>query len=84
MVDKIVKLENNKEYLLLDKTTLDNVTYYLSVKLDKDSDPTNKYLFFQEDKESNKTYLTKVTNEDIKGLLLTSFSTNYLNMSFED
>ena len=29
MVDKIVELENNKSYVILDETTLNNIKYYL-------------------------------------------------------
>ena len=33
MVDKIVKFKNDEEYLILDKTIMDDKTYYLTLPL---------------------------------------------------
>ena len=45
MVDKIVELENNKSYVILEETLLDNQKYYFGLRLNDNEEPTNNYLF---------------------------------------
>lgn len=84
MVDKIVELEDNSKYLLLDEKKLDNTNYYYGLKLDEKEEPTDKYLFFEEIKDNNDVYLLPVDNEQMKGLLLTTFAINYLDRAIEE
>ena len=84
MVDKIVELENNKSYVLLDETVLDNVKYYFGLRLDANEEPTNNYLFFEESKEGVDTFLTPIVDEDMKGLLLTAFTVNFLDKVYDE
>ena len=84
MVDKIVELENNKSYVLLDETILDNVKYYFGLRLDAKEEPTNNYLFFEESKEGVDTFLTPIVDEDMKGLLLTAFTVNFLDKVYDE
>lgn len=83
MVDKIVELEDNRSYVILDKTELDNKVYYYGLRLDDKEEPTNNYLFFEELKDEGDTYLDPVSDEDIKGVLLTAFTINYLNKVYD-
>lgn len=83
MVDQIVELENNRSYVILDKTVLDNRTFYYGLRLDANEEPTNNYLFFEEIKDNTDTYLDPVVDESMKGLLLTSFTVNYLNNVYD-
>lgn len=83
MVDKIVTLENNNNYLILDKTVLNTVTYYFGVRLNELEEPTNNYLFFEETVDDKDTYLGIVDDENVKGLLLTAFTANFVNMTYD-
>ena len=82
MVDKIVELEDNNKYVILDEKKLDNKKYYYGLKLDNEEEPTDQYLFFEEVKDSNDTYLLPVTDSHINELLLTAFTINYLDSAY--
>ena len=84
MVDKIVELENNKSYVLLDETLLNNTKYYFGLRINEKEEPTNNYLFFEESKEGNDTFLTPILDEDMKGLLLTAFTVNFLDKVYDE
>ena len=84
MVDKIVELENNKSYAILDETILDNNKYYFGLRLTNNDELTNNYLFFEELKEGNDTYLTPITEKNMKGLLLTAFTVNFLDKVYDE
>ena len=84
MVDKIVELENNNSYVLLDETLLNNIKYYFGLRLDENEEPTNNYLFFEETKEGNDTFLAPVEDEDEKKLLVTAFTVNFLDKVYDE
>ena len=84
MVDKIVELENGKSYVILEETLLNNNKYYLGLKLNKNEEPTNNYLFFEELVESNNTYLTSIVDDNVKSVLLTSFTMNFLEKVYDE
>ena len=84
MVDKIVELENNKNYAILDQTIIDNNKYYFGLRLNDKDEPTNNYLFFSEYKDNNDVYLTPITDNDLKGLLLTAFTINFLDKVYDE
>lgn len=84
MVDKIVELENNNSYVLLDETELADKKYYFALRLDKNEEPTNFYLFFEEIREGNDTFLAPVEDEDEKKLLITSFTVNFLDKVYDE
>ena len=84
MVDKIVKFKNDEEYLILDKTIMDDKTYYLGIKVLDNDEPTSVYLFFEEVSKHGKTILNPIWDEDMKGLLLTSFTVNFLEMTYRE
>ena len=84
MVDKIVELENNNSYVLLDETKLNDVKYYFGLRLDEKEEPTNNYLFFEETKEGNDTFLAPVEDEDEKKLLVTAFTVNFLDKVYDE
>lgn len=84
MVDKIVELENGKSYVILEETLLNNNKYYLGLKLNKNEEPTNNYLFFEELVESNNTYLTSIEDDNVKSVLLTSFTMNFLEKVYDE
>ena len=84
MVDKIVELENNNSYVLLDETLLNDTKYYFGLRLDKNEEPTNNYLFFEETKEGNDTFLAPVEDENEKKLLVTAFTVNFLDKVYDE
>jgi len=84
MVDKIIELENNKKYVILDEKKLDSINYYFGLRLDENEEPTNNYLFFEEIKDSNNTFLSPIDDENMKGILLTAFTINYLDKVYDD
>ena len=84
MVDKIVELSNNKSYVILEETVLNDNKYYLGLKLNKSEEPTNNYLFFEESINNDNTYLTPIEDEDVKSVLLTSFTMNFLEKVYDE
>ena len=84
MVDKIVELENNKSYAIIDETIIDNNKYYFGLRLNDKDEPTNNYLFFSEDKDNNDIYLTPVNDENMKNMLLTAFTVNFLDKVYDE
>ena len=84
MTDKIVELENNKSYAIIDETIIDNNKYYFGLRLNDKDEPTNNYLFFTEDKDNNDVYLTPVNDENIKKMLLTAFTVNFLDKVYDE
>ena len=84
MIDKIVELENNKSYLILDETLLNDKKFYFGLRLNENDEPTNNYLFFEEYKEGNNSFLTPIYDKDIKNLLLTTFTVNFLGKVYDE
>jgi hypothetical protein len=84
MVDKIIELDNNKSYVILDETSLDEKKYYFGLRLNEKEEPTNNYLFFEESKEGIDTFLTPIEDESMKGLLLTAFTVNFLDKVYDE
>lgn len=84
MVDKIVELENNNSYVLLDETVLNNTKYYFGLRLDKNEEPTNNYLFFEEYVSGSDTFLMPIEEDETKSLLLTSFAVNFLGKAYDE
>ena len=83
MVDNIVELENGKKYVLLDEKKLDKNNYYFGLRLDNNEEPTNNYLFFEETKDGDDIYLLPIEDEKLKNLLLTVFTVNYVDKSYD-
>ena len=84
MVDKIIELDNNKKYVILDEISLDDIKYYFGLRLDEKEEPTNNYLFFEEIIDSEDVYLNPIDDEKMKGVLLTAFSINYLDKVYDE
>lgn len=84
MVDKIVTLENNKNYVLLDEVELNSTKYYLGLRLNDKEEPTNHYLFFEETKEGSDTFLAPIEDDDEKKLLVTAFTVNFLDKVYDE
>lgn len=76
-LDHVITLEDNKKYLLLDKTELDNKNYFYAVEVAEiDSEPTENYIFLEEIIENNEVYVEPVEDEETKAALLVIFMNN--------
>lgn len=84
MLDKIVELENDKCYAILDETLLNNAKYYFGLRLDDNDEPTNNYLFFEEEKDDNDTFLIPINDKNMKEILLTAFTVNFLDKAYDE
>lgn len=84
MVNKIVTLENNRDYVLLDETLLNNIKYYFGLRLNQNEEPTNYYLFFEETKDGEETFLAPVEDDNEKKLLVTAFTVNFLDRIYDE
>ena len=84
MVDMIVELENNKSYAILDEVSVENAKYYFGVRLNDKEEPTNNYLFFEEYKNDEGVFLTPIVDDELKKLLLTSFTINFLGKVYDE
>ena len=84
MLDMIVELENGKSYLILDECILKDIKYYFGVRLDENDEPTNNYLFFSESNNGGDIYLDPVSNDELKNILLTSFTVSFLEKVYDD
>ena len=60
-----------------------NIKFYFGLRLEGE-EPTNNYLFFEEYKEGLETFLTPIEDEDMKGLLLTAFTVNFLDKAYDE
>lgn len=83
MVDKIVELENGFSYVVLDKKIMDNRVFYYGLRLEKDDEPTNNYLFFEEFKSDDGIILLPIVEDELKGLLVTVFTINLLDKAYD-
>ena len=84
MVDSIIELENDKKYVILDETVLSDVKYYFGLRLKNDEEPTNNYLFFEEMLKDDVIYLIPLSDEKMKGILLTAFTANFLDKVYDE
>ena len=60
------------------------VKYYFGLRLNENEEPTNNYLFFEEFKEGINTFLAPIDDENMKGLLLTAFTVNFLDKVYDE
>ncbi len=79
MVDTIITLDNNLNYLLLDETEVEGRKIFLAVKLTEDlSEPTKSYSFFEKTLKNGEEYVDVVKDKELIKYLATAFTNNYL------
>ena len=83
MIDKIVELDNDKKYVILDGKKIEGVHYYFALRLDNNEEPTNNYLFFEEKKVDNDVYFLPIVDEELRDILLTAFTMNYVDKVYD-
>ena len=66
MINSIVTLANNEEYMILNATNYDSRTYYLMMGLDSNKNIiSNKVGIFETREENNKLYLRQVKDREL-------------------
>ena len=66
MINSIVTLANNEEYMILNATNYDSRTYYLMMGLDSNKNIiSNKVGIFETREENNKLYLRQVKDSGL-------------------
>ena len=66
MINSIVTLANNEEYMILNATNYDSRTYYLMMGLDNNKNIiSNKVGIFETREENNKLYLRQVKDSEL-------------------
>lgn len=79
-IDTIITLSDNSKYLLLDKTSIDDKNYFYAVGVNDDlSSVVKEFIFIEEIKRENRTFIKKVEDQQIKEFLLTVFTKNYID-----
>jgi hypothetical protein len=77
--DTIITLDNNLEYALLEKLTLDEKNYYYAAGVKDDEVPTGEYIFIEEVSQDGKTFIKKVKDEELMKKLVTIVSKEYVD-----
>lgn len=72
-VGNIVTLENNQEYLLLEKLTKDGVNYLYAVRVLEDETPTDEFLIFEGIINGDDEYLKVVSDKALYDQLIEDF-----------
>ena len=78
-VEDIITLDNNKEYLILDKAEFDNNKYLYCVGISKDEKLTDEYVYLKEIEENNEFFIEEVNDEKILKNLNNLFTKSYLS-----
>lgn len=66
MINSIITLANNEEYMILNATNYDSRTYYLMMGLDNNKNIiSNKVGIFETREENNKLYLRQVKDSKL-------------------
>lgn len=83
-VGKVITLDDNKDYLLLEKVELDHKEYLYMVEVDKNDMPTTNYHFLELFHESDGDYTEEVEDKNIIEALTNLITIKYLNDSIDD
>lgn len=78
-VDTVITLENDVNCLLLEKATLEDKNYFLSVVLTDTEEPSDEYVILQELIEDDGEYVIKVTDEPTVAKLVNLFTIDLSN-----
>lgn len=77
-VDTIITLDNDKEYALLERLDLDGRVYFFTAGVTKDEEATGEYLFIEEVNKEGKTFIKKVTDNELISKLSTIVTKEYV------
>lgn len=74
-VDSVITLDNDVNCLLLERVNYENDNYFLSVILNEDEEPSDKYAIFKEINENNENYVETVEDPNLQASLIELFTT---------
>lgn len=83
-IDDIITLTNNDEYLILDVINLDENKYLYCVKIDKDENPMDIYLYLKAIEENGENFVEYIKDDDILSRVTASFAENFVKESKDD
>lgn len=83
-INDIITLQDNREYLILDRVSLNNIYYDYGVLVDKDENPTGDYIYFKETMKNNEIYVEEVQDKDTLETLISMFTLKVLNKTNEE
>ena len=83
-INDIITLEDGKEYLVLDKVSLNNIVYLYTVLVDDHDKPNGEYIYFKEIKNEQDIAVEEVEDEDLLTTLISMFTYHYLNETNEE
>ena len=79
-IDTIITLSNNSKYLLMDKTMIEDTSYFYAARVNNDSTAvTSEYIFLEERKKEAKTFVKIVEDPQLKEFLLTVYNNNNID-----
>lgn len=78
-IGKIITLDDNKDYLLLEKPILDNKEYLYFVEVDKEDMPTTNYMYVELLHEADGDYTIEVEDSKIIEALNNLLKNKYQN-----
>ena len=82
--EDVVTLENNKDYVILDIVEFNGDKYLYVVGIDENEAPTDDYRYLRAVMEDNELYTEEVTDPNLLELIISLFTTNYLNESVNE
>lgn len=63
-IGNIITLENNEEYLILEKLTEDSSKYIYTVRVLEDETPTDEYVIYETVKNDEGEFIKPLTDKD--------------------
>lgn len=72
--NSVITLDNDKNYLLLEKVEFESRNFFMAVYLNEEEEPTDEYMIFEEILEDNEKYVEEVEDERILSNLLELFT----------
>lgn len=79
-IDSIITLDDNKEYVILDKVTINNVDYLMVVGVENE-ELTQDAKYLKVEIEGADTYVVEVEDEELLKNLTTIFASKYFDDS---
>ena len=83
-IDTIITLEDNEKFVLIDKIEVENISYFLALKLTEEEQLTKQYEIFEEEIEEGESYMIIVEDENLKESLMVTFALNFKNTNIEE
>ncbi len=75
-VDSVITLDNDINYLLLDKTVYNESVYFMAVVLNEEEEPTEEYVVLKETIEGNDIYAKIVDDVNVLKELIEIFTSS--------